>query len=116
MRVTQNVSITMPKSMLKEVSRMAKRENRSISEVVRNAVRDYTVARRLEPTPEEDMEMVMRIIEDAKKNPMTRKELLAEDRRLREYEIRQAKKLRLKESDIVDIIHASRSRARRRAS
>jgi len=114
MRTTQNISITMPKAMLKEVARLAKRERRTMSELIREALRHYTISRRLEPTPEEDMKMIMRIIEEVKRNPMTREELLAEDKRLREYGERQAKKLGIKESDIVDIIHASR--ARRRAS
>ena len=36
MRVTKNVSITMPVAMVKDAERLAKRENRTIAEAKRN--------------------------------------------------------------------------------
>jgi hypothetical protein len=47
---------------------------------------------------------------DAKKNPMTRDEFLAEERRLARFGASQAKRLRIGEDDIVRIIHEFRAR------
>jgi len=55
-------------------------------------------------------DLVMQIIEEAKRNPMTAKELAAENARLMAYGARQAKKAGIKERDIPRVIHDSRSR------
>ena len=55
---------------------------------------------------------VTKIIEDAKRNPMTRAELRAENAKLMAYGARQAKKAGIKERDIPRVIHESRSRRR----
>jgi len=58
------------------------------------------------------LDTVMRLIKEAKKNPMSRAELRAENARLMAYGARQAKKAGIKERDIVRVIHESRSRRR----
>lgn len=55
-------------------------------------------------------ETVMRIIKNAKKNPMSRRELIALDAELAAYGAKQAKKVGIKERDIVQVIHESRAR------
>ena len=64
------------------------------------------------PPPDYTPELVRQIMEEARKNPMSRRELAAEDARLMAYGAGQAKKLRIKESDIPRLIHESRSRRR----
>jgi len=54
----------------------------------------------------------MQIIEEAKTNPMTARELAAENARLMAYGARQAKKAGIKERDVPRVIHESRSRQR----
>ena len=46
MRTSKIVSITLPPAMLKEAERLAKKENRTISELVREALRYYQQGRR----------------------------------------------------------------------
>jgi hypothetical protein len=58
----------------------------------------------------ETSDLLMQIIEDAKKNPMTPRELAAENARLMAYGARQAKKAGIKERDVLRVIHESRSR------
>ncbi|MBI2426299.1 MAG: ribbon-helix-helix protein, CopG family [Candidatus Kerfeldbacteria bacterium] len=41
MNTTQNISITMPKAMIKEAKRLAQGENRTMSELIREALRRY---------------------------------------------------------------------------
>jgi bifunctional DNA-binding transcriptional regulator/antitoxin component of YhaV-PrlF toxin-antitoxin module len=56
--------------------------------------------------------MVTQIVEDVKKNPMSRAELRAENARLMAYGAQQTKKAVIKERDIPRVIHESRSRRR----
>jgi|SRR5579872_243301 len=58
------------------------------------------------------LDTVIGLIKEAKKNPMSRAELGAENARLMAYGARQAKKAGIKERDIVRVIHESRSRRR----
>ncbi len=48
MRTTKNISVTMPPAMLKEVERLAKKEHRTTSELIREALRRYQRDRRWE--------------------------------------------------------------------
>jgi metal-responsive CopG/Arc/MetJ family transcriptional regulator len=41
MRTTKTISVSMPPAQLKEVEKLAKRENRTMSELVREALRHY---------------------------------------------------------------------------
>src|ERR1035437_6252295 len=102
MRTTKNVSITMPVAMVKDAERLAKRENRTMSELIREALRHYKARRT--GTEQDDLQWVMRIIEEAKRNPMPPEELQAESESLAAYGARQAKKLGIKESDVVHLI------------
>ena len=113
MHVTKNVSITMPVAMVKDAERLAKRENRTMSELVREALRHYATRRRTR-TGRGDLQWIARTIGEAKRNPLAPEEILAEDKRLAAYGARQAKKLGFKERDAVRMIHESR--ARRNAS
>lgn len=45
MRTTKNISITMPPTMLKEAENTAKEEGRTISELLREALRHYLETR-----------------------------------------------------------------------
>jgi|SRR5271157_178392 len=113
MRVTKNVSITMPVAMVKDAERLAKRENRTMSELVREALRHYATSRRTR-SDRGDLRWIARTIGEAKRNPPAPEEILAEDKRLAAYGARQAKKVGFKERDTVRMIHESR--ARRNAS
>jgi hypothetical protein len=62
------------------------------------------------PAGNDGSDLVMQIIEEAKRNPMTAKELAAENARLMAYGARQAKKAGIKERDVPRVIHDSRSR------
>jgi AbrB family looped-hinge helix DNA binding protein len=65
--------------------------------------------------PDDDpfsLERIDAIIEDARKNPMSPKELAAEYASLAAYGARQAKKLGIRDRDIVRIIHEFRASQR----
>ena len=109
MRVTKSVSITMPVAMVKDAERLAKRENRTMSELVREALRHYATSRRTR-SDRGDLRWIGRTIGEAQRNPLAPEEILAEDKRLAAYGARQAKKLGFKERDTVRMIHESRVR------
>jgi metal-responsive CopG/Arc/MetJ family transcriptional regulator len=46
MRTTENLSITFPTDMLKRAKKLAARENRTMSELIREAFREYERKRR----------------------------------------------------------------------
>ena len=48
MRTSKVVSITLPPAMLKKAERLAKRENRTMSELMREALRHYQRSRQLD--------------------------------------------------------------------
>ena len=108
MRTTKNISITMPTAMVKDAERLAKRENRTMSELIREALRHYQARRA--GTEQDDLQWVRRIIEETKENPMPPAELAAESESLAAYGARQAKKLGIKESDVVRLIQEFRAR------
>jgi CopG family transcriptional regulator / antitoxin EndoAI len=47
MRTTKVLSITLPDAMLKDAKKLAKKENRTMSELVREALRRYGAVQRL---------------------------------------------------------------------
>ena len=114
MRTTGNISITMPVALVRETARLAKRENRTISGLLREALRQYKANVERKDKGQNDLAQIATILADAKSEPMTAKNLRAEEKRLLEYGARQAKTLGIKERDVVRIIHESR--AGRRAS
>ena len=112
MRTTKNISITMPMAMVKEAERLAKRENRTMSELVREALRHYK-SRRIEE--QRDLSWVNRLVREAKREqkeqPMTPVQLLAEDSSLTRAEAEYARP-DLTEDDVVRIIHEYRAKRR----
>jgi hypothetical protein len=65
--------------------------------------------RRKAPAGHQSSDLVMQVIEEAKKNPMTAFELATENARLMAYGARQAKKAGIRECDVPRVIHDSRS-------
>jgi CopG family transcriptional regulator / antitoxin EndoAI len=47
MRTTKVLSVTLPEAMLKDAKKLAKKENRTMSELVREALRRYEAVQRL---------------------------------------------------------------------
>lgn len=76
-------------------------------ELFREALRHYKTRRA--DHSQDDLQWVMRLIKEAKQNPLTSAELAAETKRLTAYGSSQAKKLGIKESDVVRRIHESRN-------
>ena len=115
MRTTKSITVKLPAGIAEIAERLAKTEKRTMSELVTEAIREYDALRR--QMAEDEAEWAKRvdeILEDAKRNPMTPKQAAAADRELMKVGATAAKRLGIKERDIVDIIH--RSRARRRAA
>ena len=83
MRTTKILSITLPPGMLKEAEQLAKKENRTLSELFREALRHYQRERRWDE--------------------------------INAYGRAQAKKLGIREEDIVPLVKEFR-RERRRSS
>jgi len=108
MRTTKNISITFPTAMAKQAERLAKRENRTMSELLREAFRAYCTGGK--PRVAGDLASILRIIAEAKVNPLSAKELAAEDKRLMAAGAAYAKKASSKERDVVRVVHESRAR------
>ena len=109
-RTTTILGFSVPPTVAKEVATLAKEERRTKSELFREMVRVY---RRYRTQRERDEERwVTNLIQEAKaeqaQNPMSVKEMLAEDDRLGRYGAQQAKKLGIKPGDINRIIHERR--------
>ncbi len=51
MRTTKIVAITMPPAMAKEAVRLAKKQNRTMSELMREAFRQYQQQEKVRPSP-----------------------------------------------------------------
>jgi len=64
MRTTRTISISLPPAQLRAVERIAKQENRTMSELVREALRQYE--RMLTPAPANFAEAVRLLREDAR--------------------------------------------------
>ena len=109
MRATKNISITFPIAMAKQAERLAKRENRTMSELLREAFRVYCTGGRTQ-VPDEDLASILRIIAAAKTTPLSPTELAAEDKRLMSAGATQARKVGSKERDVVRVVHESRAR------
>src|SRR5664280_697633 len=88
MRAIKNASITIPVAVVKDAERLAKRENRTVSELFREALRHYATSRTR--TDRGDLPWIGRIIGEAKRNPLAPGEILAEDKRLAAYGASQA--------------------------
>ncbi len=108
MRTDKNISITFPAGMAREAERLARRENRTMSELLREAFRYYRA--REDNRTSHEFASIVRIIADAKSNPLSPKDLAAEDRRLMKIGAAHAKKAGNKERDAVRLVHESRAR------
>ena len=111
MRATRKITISMPADMAKEVKRLAKRENITMSGLFREAFRRYQPARKPVDDPEA-IRRVMKVVEDAKRNPMHPDTLAAELRKVRADFAAAANKTKMRERDIVGVIHGLRARGR----
>ena len=108
MRTTKNISVTFPTAMAKDAERLAKRENRTMSELMREAFRYYrNGGKKRVPA---DLAAILQIIAEVKANPLPAKALAAEDARLMKFGATQAKKVGSKESDAVRVVHENRAR------
>lgn len=79
MRTTRTISISLPPAQLRTVERIAKKENRTMSELVREALRQYE--RMLTPAPANLAEAVRLLREDARQkgaDTMTARDISAE--------------------------------------
>src|SRR5215471_573188 len=115
MGTPQTSSITLPASVLRTAKRLAKREKRSVPDIVADALQQYEAAKpsKHPETPEE----WARFIEEVKKNPPTQEELEADWKELSKYGAAQAKKLGIKsEKDIFRICDEFRASRRTTAS
>ncbi len=74
---------------------------------MREALRQY---KSQTTTDQDDERWIAEIIAQVQANPMTSEEVEAEFKRAAVYGARQAKKLGIKESDAVRIVHESRAR------
>jgi len=102
----------MPPAQLRQMERVAKRAHRTLSELVRESFRQYQARRQRATRADLDLDLVTRLIAEAKDHPMAETDLRRENARLMAYGARQAKKAGIQERDIPRTIHASRSRRR----
>ena len=109
MPATQNTSITLPASVVRAARRLAKREKRSMGDVLTDALTQYEASR-----PSKSPETVdewARFIEGVKRTPYTQEELEADEKALATYGAAQAKRLGIKtERDVFRICDQARAR------
>ena len=111
MRATRKITISMPADMAKDVKRLAKRENITMSALLRDALRQYRTAAQPVNDPKLN-EQIRKIVEDAKRNPMHPDTLAAELRKVRADFAAAANKTKMRQRDIVGVIHGLRARGR----
>jgi metal-responsive CopG/Arc/MetJ family transcriptional regulator len=111
-RTTKIIGFSAPPAVVREVERISRAERRTKSELFREMFRVYQRYRT--QREQEERRWVDQLVAEAKReqreHPLTRKELLAEERRLARYGAGKAKKLGVSEGDIVRLIHESRAR------
>jgi hypothetical protein len=119
--IMKHVGFTVPPPLAEEFERIARKEQRTKSELFREMFRVYRSYRKKHPEAEIDDEWVMQAIREAqeekRQNPMTREDILRESKSLAEYGARQAKKLGIDVNDdevINRIVHEERARWRER--
>src|SRR4051812_17368957 len=80
MRISKTLSVSMPPAQLKRAERMAKRENRTLSELVREALRQYE-QNQSSPINHDLIAALRAVQEDARRtglNKLTEQEIDAE--------------------------------------
>jgi metal-responsive CopG/Arc/MetJ family transcriptional regulator len=78
MRTTKTISVSLPPNQLKEMERAAKRENRTMSELVREAFRRYVQPPAQPATLAEALQLVREDARQKGTNRLTQKEINAE--------------------------------------
>ena len=111
---TTQSTVTLPESVVRVAKRLAKREKRSMGDVLSDALTQYEASR---PSKRpETVEEWARFIEEAKKTPYTQEELRADWKRLAKFGAAQAERLGIKtERDVLRICDEHRA-SRRNAS
>jgi metal-responsive CopG/Arc/MetJ family transcriptional regulator len=110
MRTTKHISITFPAAMARDAARLARRENRTMSELLREAFRHYRT--REDRRASDEFASIYRMIADVKNNPLSPTELEVENRRLMKVGAALGKKAGIREREVVRVIHESRARRR----
>jgi Arc/MetJ-type ribon-helix-helix transcriptional regulator len=80
MRISKTLSVSLPPAQLKQAERLARKENRTMSELIREALRQYQ-QRREAPVNNDLIAALRAVQEDAKKadlNKLTSREIDAE--------------------------------------
>src|SRR5882724_8114746 len=98
MQATKRITVTVPLEKATAARRLAKRENRSVGALMRDALKEYLRSRSLLSTL--DVEWLDGAIADAHANPLTDEELVAEEKRLQRYGLRQSQKHGISENDV----------------
>lgn len=81
MRTSKTVSVSMPPSQLKQVERMAKKESRTMSELIREALRQYQRQQQERPVNTDLIAALRAVQEDAKRaglDKLSQREINAE--------------------------------------
>lgn len=109
-RIAKTIEFSVPPALAKEVERFASAEHRTKDELFREMVRVYREHRASRPVIDEAF--VLRLIEEAKANPMSEDEIRIEERRLARYGQQQARKLGIKPKDVNRLIREYRAGSR----
>ena len=78
MRTTKTISVSLPPSQLRDMERTAKRENRTMSELLQEAYRRYVEIQAQPATLREALQLVREDARQKGANRLTRKEISAE--------------------------------------
>jgi len=111
---TTQSTVTLPASVVRVAKRLAKREKRSLGDVLTDALTQYEASR--PPQNPETVEEWARFLEEVKKTPYTKEELEADEKHLNKVFAAHAKRLGIKsERDIFRVCDEFRA-SRRNAS
>jgi len=113
-RITETIGFSVPPAIARQVTRIAKAEHRTKSELFREMVRVYERYRKQEEQHDDAwvMRLVREVEEEERIRPMTQEEIEKEEEDLNRYGEAQSQKLGIKEKDIDRIIHEHRARRR----
>ena len=113
-RITETIGFSVPPAIARQVSRIAKAECRTKSELFREMVHVYERYRKQEEQYDEAwaMRLIRETKEEERLRPLTREEMDREEEELNRYAEAQSKKLGIKEKDIDRLIHEFRARQR----
>jgi hypothetical protein len=114
-RLTKVIGFSVPPAIAEEVEELAKQERRTKSELFREMLRFYQRYRQQRAQVEDRWleDLIQEVKEEEARAPMSQEELLRESEELARYGAEQTKKLGLENTDINQIIYASRKRRRR---